>query len=236
MKYRSVFCIILIPLLLVNLGIEALARDTGFSTESLTEGEKDTILKNINILVLEEEPPKRAIECFDVNENGLIAVGCGDSEYKTVCIYTSDGIFQCGYSFKTSGTFGIELNQDVLNIYLVRSDVVIAINSTGEIESILKIQDTTANNSYWNNSVFATVRKIGNNEYTLKNDLGFFNVFASSYSQLVKTSANGEATVIYDVSSTQYSSMVITLVAVLVSFGIVAIALVCQFVKQRRGV
>lgn len=81
--------------------------------------------------MLADEPPQKAIKCFSVNEEGLIAIGCGNSENKTVCIYTNDGVFKYGYSFKCSGSFGIELDKSVLNIYLVRSDVAIAVNSTG---------------------------------------------------------------------------------------------------------
>ena len=157
MRYiRCVFTILLLLLLIINGGLEVLAMNTGFSTESLLEDDINTFLKNVNITMLTNEPPKKAIDCFSVNENGVIAIGCSDSENKTVCFYTRDGDFQYGYSFKCYGNFGIELNKNILNIYFVRSDIVVTINHMGKVESIRKIQNTSENNDYWNNCVFLT--------------------------------------------------------------------------------
>ncbi len=236
MRYiRCVSTILLLLLLLINGVVEVLAMNTGFSTEALPQDDIDTFLKNINLSMLEDEPQKKAIECFDVNENGEIAIGCSDFENKTVCIYTSDGDFQYGYSFECSGNFGIEFDKSVLNIYFVRSDVAIAVNPVGEVESILKIQNTSENNAYWNNCVFSTKRKIGDVEYAIKNDMGIFNVFASSYSQLISTNKNGEKSIIYDVSSAQFAKMVVVFIGVLVFACLVVAVVIRQFIKLKRG-
>lgn len=233
---RHIFTIIL-PLLLLVFGVvEVLAMNTGFSTELLPEDDMNTLLKNVNISILADEPPKKTIECFAVNEDGVIAIGYSSSENKVVCIYTSDGVFQYGYSFKCSGNFGIELDKSVLNIYLVRSDIAIAVNSVGEVESILKIQNTSENNSYWNDCVFSTRRKIGDTEYFLKNDMGILNVFASSYSQLIITNKYGEESIIYDVNSAQFSNMVIVVGGVIVSICLVVAVVIWQFIKLKRNI
>lgn len=232
---RYMFTILLLLLLLVNWGVEVLAMNTGFSTESLPKDDLNKFINNINIAMLSDEPQKKAIECFDVNENGMVAIGCSDFEIKTVCIYTSDGDFQYGYSFECSGNFGVELVNSILYIYFVRSDVAIAVNPRGEVESILKIQNTSENNAYWNNCVFSNRRKIGDTEYTISNDMGIFNVFASSYSQLIVTNRNGEESIIYDVSSAQFSSMVVAFVGVVAFACLVLVVVIWQFVKLRRG-
>ena len=231
---RYIFATILLLILLVIAGVKMLAVNTGFSTESLPENDRNTLLKNVNISMLADEPPKKAIKCFSVNEDGLVAIGCGNSESKTVCIYTNDGVFKYGYSFKCSGSFGIEFDKSVLNIYLVRSDVAIAVNSTGEVESVLKIQNTSENNTYWNNCVFSTKREIGDTEYFLKNDMGIFNLFASSYSQLIVTNKNGEETIIYDVNSAQFlnAAAVAAVVTVFVCFA--GAVVIWRFIKQKR--
>lgn len=235
-RIRCIFTIILLLLILVTEGAEVVAVNTGFSTESLSEDDTNTLLKNVNISMLADEPSKKAIECFDVNEDGLIAIGCSSSENKTVCIYTSDGIFQYGYSFKCSGNFGIELDKSVLNIYLVRSDIAIAVNSAGEIESTLKIQNTSKNNSYWNDCVFSTRRKIGSTEYFLENDMGILNLFASSYSQLITTNTNGEESIIYDVNSAQFSKMVVNVGAVIVFICLAVAVVIWHFIKLKRNI
>lgn len=235
MKYiRNVFAFLLI-LMLINEG-EVVAMNTGFSTGTLSKNDIETFIENVNISILENEPQRQAIECFDVDEEGTIAIGYSDSQNKTVCIYTNNGDFQYGYSFECSGKFGIEIHNRVLNIYFVRSDVAIAINSKGEIESILEIKNTSDNYNYWNNHVFSTKRKIGDNEYILKNDMGIFNVFASSYSQLIITNKNGEKSIMYDVNSTQFSNMVIKFIGVLVFICLVIAIVFGQFIKQKRGI
>lgn len=235
MKYiRNVFVFLLI-LMLINEG-EVVAMNTGFSTGTLSKNDIETFIENVNISILENEPQRQAIECFDVDEEGTIAIGYSDSQNKTVCIYTNNGDFQYGYSFECSGKFGIEIHNRVLNIYFVRSDVAIAINSKGEIESILEIKNTSDNYNYWNNHVFSTKRKIGDNEYILKNDMGIFNVFASSYSQLIITNKNGEKSIMYDVNSTQFSNMVIKFIGVLVFICLVIAIVFGQFIKQKRGI
>ena len=222
MRYVRCFFSILLVMIMLTIGtVDVFAMNTGFYTEPLSESDIDTILKNVNISILEEEPPKKSIECFDVNENGVVAIGCYSTDYKTVCIYSSNGDFQYGYRFETSGTFGIELNDDILNIYLVRSDIAIAINPTGEVESVLKIPFTSENNSYWNHNIYSRQRKVGDVEYALKNDMGIFNLFASSYSQLIVTTPDGEENIMYDVNSTQLTKMIIS------SVGIFAFACFC---------
>ena len=233
MRIRYIFIAILLLILLAAGGAKILAVNTGFSTEPLSEDDISTLLKNVSISMLTDEPSKKAIKCFSVNEDGLIAIGYGNSENKTVCIYTNDGVFKYGYSFKCSGSFGIELDKSVLNIYLVRSDVAIAVNSAGEVEGVLKIQNTSENNAYWNNCFFSTKREIGDTEYFLKNDMGIFNLFASSYSQLIIIDKNGEESIIYDVNSAQISNMAVATGAIVLICLAGAVA-IRHFIKQKR--
>lgn len=236
MKFIRCVLMLLLLLFLLFIGkVDVLAMNTGFSTEFLPEDDINQLLKNINISVLAEEPPKKSIDCFSVNEDGVIAIGSSSFENKTVCIYTSDGVFQYGYSFKCSGDFGIELDKSVLNIYLVRSDIAIAVNSVGEVDTILKIQNTSANNSYWNNCVFSSRQKIGDTEYFLKNDMGVLNLFASSYSQLIKINEHTEETIIYDVNSAQLSNMLIVAVVTIIFICLVVAVVIWEFVKLRRN-
>lgn len=231
---RCFFTVLLLLILLINGGIVALAMNTGFSTEALSEKDKDTFLTNVNISVLRYEPSKKTIECFDVNENGLIAIGCDSSDNKTIGVYSSDGVFQYGYKFKYNGSFGVEWDGDSIIVYFVRSDVAAAVNPEGKVENILGIQNTIENNSYWNHFVFSTKRKVGDIEYVLRNDMGVFNVFASSYSQLVVTNSNGEESVIYDVNATHLLNIIVVFVGILLLGCLVAFGVVREFMKQKQ--
>lgn len=209
-------------------GIAAFAIDTGFSTEELTTHDIEEFCTNVELSLLLEEPEKKAIDCFDVNEKEMIAIGSDNSERDTIYIYSKCGEFQYGYTFSSSGKFGIEWDNDNLLIYFVRSDIVISVNSMGEIEDVLKIQDTLENNSYWNNSVFGSKKSVGSTEYKIQNDIGLLNAFSDSYSQLVATDDAGNVTVVYDVSKSYISSILLSIAAVIVFVCLV----VCTIAKQ----
>ena len=214
--------------------IQVLALDTGFTTEALTEDDKERILANMKIKHFSVEHAKAAIDCFDVDENGVIAIGSSNFEAKTVYIYENDGSFRCGYSFETNGSFGIELIDDGLAIYLVRSDVAVFISSEGEVEELLKIQGTMDNNSYWNNNVFSTVRETDGAKYVLKNDLGIFNLCASSYSQISVTDIDGNESIIYDVNAEQLLKNIFVTILVCIFVSIVVAVVVKEILRFKR--
>ena len=234
MKYiRTVFAILLILTLMLNVK-DVFAMDTGFSTEPLSEADKNNFLSNANISILDTEPKKEAIECFDVNEEGMIAIGSGGSVEKTIAIYDMAGSFQYGYKFNTYGSFGVEWDKNKIIIYFVRSDVAVALSSAGEVESILKILDTSENNSYWNSFVLSPKRTVGRYEYILKNDMGVLNFFTSSYSQLVAIDSAGESNVIYDVNLDQMYKTILIFAAVVLAIGITIFAIVRECIKWNQ--
>lgn len=235
MRYIRPFLAILLAFVLPFFcGAEMFAAGNGFSFDSPSKDEEDSILKSINISVLTEEPPKMSISCFDVSSDGIVAIGCENGESKTVCLYTRDGIFRYGYGFDCYGKFGIEFEDDLLNIYLVRGGISVAVDSEGKVKSVLEIQKTTENNDFWNNRIFSNSRKIGNTEYILENDMGIFNLFASSYSQVVVVNENGEKSIIYDVNSAQLLKTVAVYVGILV-FVFIAVAVIVRLVVKKKS-
>ncbi len=229
-------CVLLLSLFVMFLfgSISGLAMDTGFSTEELTQDEIERIVDNVKISMLEKEPEKKSIDCFDVNEYGKIAIGCSNSENKTVCIYSTDGTFRYGYGFSCTGDFGIEFHGDILNIYLVRGDIALSVTSLGEITEVRRIQNSIENNSYWNEHIFCKQQKVGDTEYVIRNDMGILNVFAASYSQLVTVNSSGEETVIYDVNGIQLAKTVMVLVCIDVFVVIVVFCIVREVNKAKR--
>ena len=167
MRYiRCMFTILLLLTILTNEGVKVSAVNTGFSTESMPENEMSSFLKNTIVSILNTEPERKPIDCFDINENGVIAIGSSDFENKTICIYSNNGQFLFGYRFKCNGEFGVEFAKNDLVIYFVRSNVAMAVNHMGEVVEIQEIQNTPENNSYWNNHVLSNSRKIGDTEYS----------------------------------------------------------------------
>lgn len=232
MKHTRYILLYLILLIFLNIiGTIVFADETGFTTDTVSEGDAAEILKNADFSFLANEPAKRAIDCFSVNEKEEIAVGCSDHEYKTVCVYTNSGDFLYGYRFRDNGTFGVELKEDILYVYLVRGSLAVALEPNGQVKSFQRIQNTTENNAYWNNSVYTTSQTIGDREYIIRNKKGIF--LSSSYSQLVMIDSNGEEQTIYDVSSEHTPNMIASFVFFVLFFSLLAICIIILFKKSK---
>jgi len=188
---------------------------TGFETDILTSSEEKEILSNFEINKITEEGDKKAIECFDVNEKGNIAVGSSDFLKRIIKIYSEDGAFQYGFEFETAGKFGLEWDNDNILIYNVRGNIVISVDSKGDVVAVDKIADTINNQLYWKNTIYATKRTNNNKTYEIRNDMGPLNIFSFNYSQLLITDQNGDVKIIYDVNSYQITKYIIIIIIII---------------------
>ena len=236
MNFKRIYLFLSLLLLIVFFtnAIEVNAMDTGFSTEEISEEKKTAFVSNINVSLLREEPEKSGILCFDVNEQGMIAVGNKDSQSKKICIYTSQGEFLYGYTFNCTQSFCVEWDEQHVNIYFIRSDVIISLDSDGNILDIKAVQDTIDNNSYRNSLLYSTTRTVGNTTYLIRNDMGILNWIAFSFSQIVAVDAGTEF-VIYDVNSVQLAKMIVAVCFICVCAFVAVAVIARQFIKLRRG-
>lgn len=205
---------------------------TGFETGILTSSEEKEILSNFEINKITEEGNKKAIECFDVNEKGNIAVGSSDFFKGIIKIYSEDGVFQYGFEFEISGKFGLEWDKDNLLIYIVRGNTVISIDSEGNVVAVDKIADTINNQLYWKNTVYATKRTNNNKTYEIRNDMGPLNIFSFNYSQLLITDQNGDTKIIYDINSSQIIKYIIIICIIISFFVFILIPTVYKLYKK----
>ncbi len=236
MKYvtRLFATLLFIFIIIVSTRVNAFAMNTGFTTEEASEQTINNIINKTPISILTEEPAKKTIDHFDVNQYGMIAIVQSVPDIKTICVYTKSGEFKYAYRFKCDGSVGVEWDDNTLMIYLVRESVAFTVNSNGEIEHIVGIANTIENNSYWNHSVFANKRVIYNTEYRLNNDRGIFNLFASSYTQLVVTENNGEESIIYDVNSSQIVKDIATFILIVILIFIAIYYIRKEFIKLKQ--
>lgn len=107
MKYMRYLLSVIILLFLIG-GVKVSAVNTGFTTKPLAEEERDRILPNINISLMKTEPVRGSIECFDVNDSEMIAIGQSKGDRIEMCICSQDGIFMHGYTLSDNGPFGVE--------------------------------------------------------------------------------------------------------------------------------
>ena len=238
MKFKRAFLLSVFLFVLLTNVIEIGAVNTGFQTQEMPKEETDGIASRIDLVRIDQEPPKKFIKCFDVNPDGFIAVGEEDErvqEQKTVCIYTEEGVFQYGYTFHTSGTFEVEWDEENLNIYFVRGGLIVSVTPGGEILDVLDVPDTMENSSYINHFIRATERTKGDAVYCIRKNVGLLNWFTSSYSQVIVKDAAGEERILYDVSSTQLPYMIVIIMLGCVFFGITFVVAVQQSDQWKRG-
>lgn len=232
MKYRFFILPVLLCFLFVNTG-KISALNTGYSTVPLSPSEEDNFRSKIEISFLQDEPKKRPIVCFDVNESEQIALGSENFSTKYICVYTADGNFQYGYSFDWDGSFSLEWDANTINIYLVRGAVIVSVNPSGIIETVLRVPATTENSVYYNKT-HSTNRLIGDTEYLLRNDIGFLGWVASSYSRLVMKDASGAETIIYDVNAEQLARAIMIFIGLMILITIVVFGLKKEFRKLKK--
>lgn len=236
MKKAKIFItIFFITLFSFSNGLSIFAMETGFSTTELSNNSATSFISNINLKKIDSYTPKNEIECFDVNSNEMIALGFKNSENKTIGIYNTEGIFQYGYEFQCYGTFGVEWDNDNLNIYFVRENIAISVNSDGIIQSILEIQNTTENNTYWNKNVFQKEKTVDQKKFLLQNNKSFFsNINSSSYSQIISIDAYGNEKIIYNVNTEQTIKDIDISIGIIFTFIIVAIIAIIKITRTHR--
>ena len=215
-----------------NLGVAAM--NTGISLEDANPEAQQALLTNINLRFTAEEPGKREIHCFDVNEYGLIAVGSQDSKNKFVSVYAPDGAFSYGYVFECYGNFTLEWDGDNIILYFIRSDMAALFDDAGVCLEVKSIPDTDENNLYWNQIVGCKQRTVNGIQYTMKNDMGVLNLLAPKYSQIVKTDEAGNTTIIYDVGGAYGTKIVIVSIVIALFVAICAVVIVMSTVKLKR--
>ena len=157
---RKILLISIFIFVLICNPIAVNAINTGFLTDEMPGKVQNQFIENIDLRLIKSEPEKSSVVCFDVNEKQMIAAGQKSSDSKVICVYSNNGDFQYGYMFNCSGDFGVEWDNDNLNIYFVRSDVVISVSQNGEISDVLEVTNSIENNSYVNHFFHATESSI----------------------------------------------------------------------------
>ncbi len=232
---KKISCIAIITIILISLFcVNISAVNTGFSTKQLSNKETGEIISRINLSRFEEEVVKGSIVCFDVSENGKVAIGERNNNNEYIMIYSSQGLFECGFSFSCTGDFGIEWDKENINLYFVRSDLLVSFDLNGKVLGVLEVENTIENNSYRNHSIESTEHTVNGTKYRIQNDMGILNLVATSYSQVVTIDANGNEAIIYDVNSEQLTKTILILIAVFVFVVIAVMGVAREFKKPKR--
>lgn len=231
MKYlREAASVVLVLLAFLAAAIPAQAAELGLATEPLSAEQEATVWSNIEITLLETPPRKFGIKNFDVSGEGLIAIGSENTVEKIIAVYDPEGTFLYGYTFENDGTFRLQWVGENIFIQLIRSDLGVTVDRTGQILSIVNISDTMENNSYINHVLEAKKRTRGDSVFYLKDGNDSFDF---SYSQLVRVDDDGSEHILYDVSTEQFiKGNAALFLAALVAF--IVLSTVKQELAKRR--
>lgn len=227
------FIILLIMLITLLCNTAAYAADAELRMEPMSAEDVESFSANLEIAVLETEPPKKAIECFDVSPNQQIAVGCESSDKKTVSIYDNEGGFCYGYRFRSSGAIGVVFQNEDLLIYLVRSSIAFSVDKSGNVQVAYRIPKAEANNEYWKESSTRTERTVGDTQYILDNT-DILTTCSPSYSRLLAFRSDGGECVIYDASASHRTQMVTALLYICAVSGIVVYTMPKWFAAAKK--
>lgn len=229
---------LLIGILFTICSLSCVAMNTGFTTEDICEEDISTIYERLEIQEIDDSDVSIGFSCFDVNNKGEYILGFNAAQDK-ILVFSAEGEFLYGFSLKDNGSFGVEWDGENINIYRVRSDLAVSIDTTGNCVEIRKIKNTIENNNYWNHNIKATQRTNQGDIYTAENNLGIFNLLtAHTYSRLVKTLPNGEKIILFDITAQQTVNIMVytILIGIFVLIcTVVLIVFIVRVVNKRKS-
>ena len=214
-------------LLLLLLPLAAFADTSNLAFYEKTEAEKQSSLAHWSFVIWTEDYSDWSIECFDVREDGMIALGFNRSpEMKYVAVLDADGAFQYGCTFKCAGAFLVDWIGDNLGICQVRGSVLGVFDETGACVSLRNVKTNTAFSRYMN-ALRQPVRKVGDKTYILRND-HILSFLSTDYGQLVRIDAQGNEIVLHEASGAALAGAA-WVCAIVILIG------VCMFVQLQKN-
>lgn len=161
---------------------------------------------------------------ISVNSKGEIAIGFRDNH---INIYDDNGNFINGYTFKTSGSYRFKYDEyDNIMIFAVRSGICYFLNSAAELIKTREFSNSTEESKYLRSLEEGNKKiSINGNLYEVKNPFG--------YTKLIKTEANGEMTIIYDIGWFYAGKIAISLLELL--FVIIVLMMIRKEIIKARG-
>lgn len=216
----------LLCMLLLLIPVAASAGMTGLSLEEKTEAEKQRALERIGFVIWTEDYSGWAIECFDVREDGMIALGFSrSSDSKYVAVLDADGVFQYGCTFRYSAAFLVDWVEDNLGVLTVRGSLLCVFDETGGCVSLQDIKTNTALSRY-QNELRQPTRNVDGVTYELRND-HFLSWLSTDYSKLVRIDAQGNERVLHEASGAAFAGAAGV-------FAIIVLIGVCLFVQLQK--
>ena len=215
----AMICLICVFSFVLAMPVAAITVDL----QEITGERREEILENLDVKLLDQEMIERSICCFDVNEEGLFAVGLDESRSRRrVQVYDADGNYLYGYEFLCSGSFWVEFKGENLTIFFVRGNLAATFTPEGSCVSMKEHSGSAGD------ALYVTQKECGNKTYRMERDIGFHYAF----SRLTVTDADGAKKILYDETVIHN---IRTLCAYASVIGFIAVWAYLVFIKPRSN-
>ena len=227
MKKVIVYIAFILSILALIKSPNAKATASSLEFVLLSTEEALLFLDNIRLEVFDDEPEKYIIGGFDVNDDGSYAL---IAEYDNlICVYNANGDFLYGYHFQNTGDYEIIWEEGNVSIYFVRASILATFDRNGSCIEIKEFNPLGSNRNQIDKIFRRKSIRVGDINYFLERDF-----LGSGYGRLSAVSADGTRTVLYDVSAQHLIQGIITIVFLVLVFGIGGIIVVRSHMRKHQ--
>ena len=224
-KFLIVFFLILF---LLNSSVLVFADADNVTKDTLNSDELTDFVDGLSFSITNEEPENSLI-CIDVSDSGLIGIGSSKGATGLISVYSSDGAFKYSYNFYSSGEFGFKWENDDIVVYFVRGNCFVRVDSEGKITDVRDISNENIDENLTLKEYKSVIYFANGRTYKLDKNISFLNNFTNNYSRALIIDANGNASVLCDVSEAHASETAVILVFFIVFFpSVLFIVIKCK--------
>lgn len=230
---RKVFVLFLTLISIILISFSAFANDVGFDANNINDIEE--LFTRLKLESIDEPAKKTSFSCFDISDQGNYVLGFNNNKNDYLLVYSSEGNYLYGFSFLDNGSFGVEWVGNNLNLYLVRSDLIVTVDSQGNCLDIKEIKETTENYDYWEKEIYANKRTVNGITYTAKHWL--YNnelLHWGAYQELIRSTPSDEQVVLYNCSENSLDFLSFIVPGVIALVLLVLTITICKRLKRKR--
>jgi hypothetical protein len=208
---------------------------SGFTFREVDSVRQSEILSEMDLTVFSEEPQTSPITCFAVSNQEWLVVGWDQGMQKTVCIYSDTGDFQYGFHFSNNGSFEVDWQDTYVAIISIRGNTRIVFDEKGQCIECREIENTVENSNYLRKNIKDTRCMINGTTYEMSNN-GAIRL-RPEYEQVIKTTADGETTILFEADSAVGFSFAFTVLFLLIMLfaGIIVISKLKDQTNKKKG-
>ncbi len=162
MRRVLLFLLLLLPVTVLG--------ESSLTAQPMPADAQARFLRSVSLVVWQEDVTGRAVECFDVREDGKVALGFSRPRGgKYAAVLDADGTFLYGYVFQCTGSFRLDWTDEGLGIIWIRSNALAVFDESGACLSAHEIDSDTASSRYLR-ALDQHTRTAGGSVYTLGSD------------------------------------------------------------------